>query len=281
MDSKKEILQIDVKSIISKKSPKLAKILPGFVLKYLERILHQEEINTYLRTDGNKYGLEFVEATIKFMELSVEVKGLENIPAEGRFIFVANHPLGALESLVFMKEVSKVYPDLKFPVNDILMNLKNLEDIFVPINKLGGQSRKAVKELDNIFASGSQVLFFPAGLCSRKIKGEIIDLEWQKYFVVKAVQSKRDIIPVFIDGRNSNFFYNLSNFRTALGIKANIEMLYLVDEMFKQRGQTIKIVFGKPVSSKIIDNSKSYPEWAQYFKEMSYSLKRVDGFLHK
>lgn len=266
-------LQIDVKAMIAKKNPRLLKRLPRFVINYLKRIVHQDEINEYLKIHGTNKDLDFVDSAIKFLGVKKEIYGFDNVPASGRFVFVANHPLGGLESLIFMQEVSRLYPEIKFPVNDILMNLTSLDGIFVPISKFGKQSREVAKNLDNVFNSHVQILYFPAGLCSRKIKGEVRDLKWQKTFVTKAKKSGRDIIPVYIEGKNSNFFYNLSNFRRFFGIKANIEMLYLVDEMFKQRGEVIKFVFGEPFPHSKIDNSKTDSEWAEFFQKQVYKLK--------
>lgn len=267
-----EALQIDVNELIRSKSLKLHKRLPRFIINYLKRIVHQDEINQYLRTDGNVKGLDFVDATIDFLEVKKNVIGIDNIPDNGRFVFASNHPLGGLESIVFMQQVARKYKDLKFPVNDILMNLKNLDNIFVPISKFGAQSRENAKKLDEVFESDAQVLYFPAGYCSRKIKGKVVDLRWQKTFVAKAKKYKRDIVSVYIGGKNSNFFYNLSNFRRFFGIKANIEMLYLVDEMFKQRGQTIDIVFSEPFSHENITSDKNFNEWAEFFNRRTYSL---------
>ncbi len=269
----KGILQIDVETMIANKNLRLLKRLPRFIINYLERIIHQDEINEYLKEHGAKKDLEFVDAAIEFLGVKKKIYGFDNIPAQGRFVFAANHPLGGLESLVFMQEIAKLHPELKIPVNDILMNLKNLKGILVPISKFGNQSREIVKNLDEVFNSQVQILYFPAGLCSRKIKGEIKDLQWQKTFVTKAKKSGRDIIPVYIYGKNSNFFYRLSNFRRIFGIKANIEMLYLVDEMFKQKGATIKFVFGKPFPNSKIDNSKTDSQWAEHFRNITYSLK--------
>lgn len=238
-------LRIDVDAVLEAKNPKLARRLPRFVKSYLKRIVHQDTINKFLEESKGKQGIEFVEATIKFLDLKVEIEGFENIPDSGRYIFAANHPLGGLESLVLMSTVNKKFKDFKFVVNDILMFLKPLAVLFLPINKHGSQSRESFTLINEYYASDYQILYFPAGLVSRKIKGKVQDLAWQKSFVNKAVEFKRDIVPIFIEGRNSNFFYNLSRFRKFLGIKANIEMLYLADEMMKQRGKTIKIVFGE------------------------------------
>lgn len=268
-----KLLRIDIDAILEAKNPKLAKRLPKFIKSYLKRIVHQDAINVFLEESDGKIGLDFVEATIEFLDLKLEFEGFENVPNSGRYIFAANHPLGGLESVVLMSIVGQKFKDFKFVVNDILMFLKPLSVLFLPINKHGSQSRDSLNLINQYYASDFQILYFPAGLVSRKIKGKVQDLAWQKSFVNKAVEFKRDIIPIFIEGENSKFFYNLSRFRKFLGIKANIEMLYLVDEMMKQRGKTIKVVFGKPFLYSDIDKSKNSVEWADYLRTLSYSLQ--------
>jgi putative hemolysin len=269
----KDILQIDVEQILYSKNPSLKKVIPRFIVRYLKRIVHQDELNEFLKQAGHLKDTEFIKAGLEFFNISYRVSGRENIPGSGRYIFVSNHPLGGLDGLVFINELSSYYKELKFPVNDILMNIRNLSGIFLPVNKHGLQEREAVKKIDEAYASGSQILYYPAGLCSRKKKGVIRDLQWHKSFISKSVQYKRDIIPAYFSGRNSNFFYNLSNIRNFLGIKANIEMLYLVDELFKQKGKAIDLVFGKRISWQTFDKSKTATEWAEWVKGKSYELK--------
>jgi 1-acyl-sn-glycerol-3-phosphate acyltransferase len=264
--------KINIREIFKEKNPAVAKFIPGFIYRYIERVVHQKEINDALPVLGNKMGLDFANAVIEMFKVKISVKGEENIPKEGRYIFVANHPLGGLDGLVFAKVVGEKHPNLQFLVNDILMNLKNLEPIFAPVNKHGKQSVQYVKRIEEIYKSDAQVLNFPAGMCSRKINGKITDLEWMKSFVTKAVQHKRDVVPVFVDGTNSKFFYNLSNIRTKLGVKANLEMFYLPDEMFKQKGKTITLTFGKPIPYSTFDKSCSPLEWAQKVKEHVYEI---------
>ncbi len=266
-------LRIDVREVLLAKNPSLGKVVPSFLINYLKRVIHQDEINGFLAESGHLHDFELVEAALKFFETSYKVYGSENIPRSGRFIFVSNHPLGGLDGLVFIHELSKYFSDIRFPVNDILINLRNLSGIFLPVNKHGGQSREAANLLEETYASDSQILYFPAGLCSRKRKGRICDLTWHKSFITKAIKHKRDIVPVFFSGRNSNFFYNLANLRSFLGIKANIEMLYLPDEMFRQRGHEISMVFGSPVSHETFDKSRSPGEWAEWVKTLTYDLK--------
>ena len=268
-----KFLQIDVEAIIKSKSPKSHKKIPKFIIRYLKKILHQDEINVFLAEQKDVKNLDFVDASIIFLDMKIEAFGLENIPEEGKFIFVANHPLGGMESLAMMKIISQKHKNLLFLVNDLLMFLTPLKDIFISVNKLGSQSRQHVEQINNAYNSDNQILNFPAGLVSRKIKNKIIDLEWQKNFITKAIETKRDIIPMFVEGKNSNFFYNLANIRKFLKLKFNIEMIFLVNEMFKKRGQTTKLHIGKPINYTIFDKSKTPKEWAKWVKEITYTIK--------
>lgn len=266
-------LQVDVEKVLASKNPGAAKIIPGFVISYLKRIVHQDELNEFLAKCGELRDAGFVKAGLEHYKINYSVTGEGNIPPSGRYIFVSNHPLGGLDGLVFINELSKHYDSLKFPVNDILMNISNLSGIFLPINKHGAQDRDSARKIEEAYASDSQILYYPAGLCSRKKKGIIKDLTWHKSFISKSIQYKRDIVPAYFSGRNSSFFYNLSNIRNLLGIKANIEMLYLVDEMFRQKGKKIDLVFGKAIPWQTFDRTRTTAEWAEWVKDKVYDLK--------
>jgi putative hemolysin len=271
------IPRIDVEKVLYSKNPGLRKIVPRFIVNYLKRIVHQDDLNQFLEMYGHLKDDELIGASLVYFGIKVRVYGKENIPPGGRYIFVSNHPLGGLDGLVFIHEISSVYPDVKFPVNDILTSIGNLSGIFLPINKHGPQGKDAARRIEDAYASGSQILYFPAGLCSRKKKGVITDLEWHKSFVTKAVQHKRDIIPAYFSGRNSDFFYNLSNFRKLMGVKANVEMLYLADEMFRQKDKDIRLVFGEKIPWETFDRSKTALEWAEWVRAKSYQLESVGG----
>lgn len=267
---------IDIDNVIASKSPRLQRALPRFIIRYLKRIIHQDEINEVLLNHGDKQGVDFIDEVLKVMQVTYSVKGIENLKPDGRYLFASNHPLGGLDGMILIHLLGKRYPEVKFPVNDLLMHITQLHNIFIPINKHGAQSSQNVKLMDATFASDAQVLYFPAGLCSRKQHGRIEDLEWKKSFIVKAIQHKRDVVPVFFSGHNSNFFYNLAKLRTFLGIKANIEMLYLVDEMFKQKGKRIAVIIGEPIPCTTFDSSKSPAEWAKWVKSVVYELGKMN-----
>ena len=265
--------KIDVRKILFSKNPALSRTIPAFVINYLKRIVHQDELNVFLGKYGHLRDSELIAAGLTHFGIKFNVTGSENIPDSGRYIFVSNHPLGGLDGLVFIYELSKHFPDIKFPVNDILTNIKNLSGIFLPVNKHGTQAKDAARLIEEAYSSDCQILYFPAGLCSRKKRGIIKDLQWHKSFISKSIQHKRDIVPAFFSGRNSNFFYNLSNFRKLVGIKANIEMLYLADEMFKQKDKEISLVFGNPIPWETFDKSRSAIEWAEWVKSITYDLE--------
>lgn len=262
---------IDVERVFKEKSPAIAKWIPGFVFSYLRRVVHEEWINNFLYQNRNIDGLEFVDAIIEGFGAKVVMKGEENIPKQGRYILASNHPLGGLDGVALMQAVGRVRKDIIFPVNDILTNLPNLRVLFIPINKHGSNTEN-IKIIQDSFESEKLVLYFPAGLVSRKQNGIIKDLDWKKTFIAKAKQYKRDVIPIYIKGQNSRFFYSLANIRKSFGIKANIEMLYLVDEMFKYKNKTIEIIVGKPIPYQSFDKRHNFNEWAKLVKEHVYEI---------
>ncbi|WP_068689018.1 1-acyl-sn-glycerol-3-phosphate acyltransferase [Culturomica massiliensis] len=264
---------IYLKEVFKSKNPALARWIPGFVYSWLNRIICIDDINDFIRKHGDRKGIDFADAIVEYLNLTFQTEGITNLPSpQGRYIFVSNHPLGGPDGIALISFLGKYYPDLKFPVNDILLNLKNLNNIFLPVNKHGGMSREAVKAITSAYTSDNQIIMFPAGLCSRKIKGKIEDLEWQKNFIVEAVKHHRDIVPIYISGQNSNFFYNLSNFRKRIGLKANIEMLWLPKEAFKKKNETLTLKIGKPISWQSFDKSKKPKEWAKEVREILYRL---------
>lgn len=261
---------VDVEKIIGSKNPRLLKWMPGFLLRYIKRILHENQVNAFMAQYGHLRDLDFAKQVLEFFGVRVEVKGLEHLPATGGFLLASNHPLGGLDGIALMHAVGQKRSDIRFLVNDILLSLGTMDALFVPVNKHGSQHGKA--RIEAAYASEHAVLVFPAGLVSRKNDGVVRDLEWKKSFIVKAQQHGKAVVPCFIDGKNSNWFYNLSLWRRRLGIKANIEMFYLVDEMFRQRNHTITIIFDQPVPSPTFSAAHTPKQWAAKMKEHVYAI---------
>lgn len=263
---------IDVDKVLREKAPGLRKWLPGFVVSWLKRKLHEQEINDAMILLKDDKGLDFNRKALDILGAKLETIHGENVPKTDRVIIAANHPLGGLDGMSLIKSVGEIRPDVRFFVNDVLLTLKNYGDVFVGINKVGSTSATSLRTMEEVLRMNDAVLFFPAGLVSRKIDGKIVDLDWKKSFVTQAIDHKRLIVPTFIEGENSKFFYRFAKFRKFIGIKANIEMLFLPDEMFKQRGHTVKIHYGKPFDPNVVLHmGYSHKKWAAHIKDYIYS----------
>ena len=263
---------INIEKVFMEKNPRLAKIMPGFVYRFINRVLHTDFLNDIFVRNGHLKGIDFVDRAVKEFNVKEKVYGIENVPDSGRFIFASNHPLGGFDSLLLMKYVDKKLGELKFLTNDVLMAIPNLNAMFIPVNKHGSNSRDAAKLLNETYESDVQILIFPSGLASRKRKGKVVDLKWKKHFVSKAIKHRRDIIPVFIEGENSNRFYNAAKLRKFFHIKWNLEMFLLPDETLKHKNKEIPIYFGKPIPYSTFDKSKTHDEWADWVKTKVYNL---------
>ncbi len=268
-----EVQNINIEQLIASKKPQALKWIPRFVLRYLKRVLHQDEVNYVLNT-YREPGLPFLHDLIKHLNISYAVKGGEQLKQGGRYMFVCNHPLGGLDGVVIMDAIGKVFPNVRFVVNDLLYFLDPLKPLFLPINKHGGQSSESAQMLREALDSDCQILYFPAGLCSRKIKGKIVDLPWKKSFLKMAIDHKRQVVPMFFEGRNSSWFYNLASLRKRLGLKMNVEMLYLSDELFRQRNGNFTLRIGAPIPYATFSKDKNLNEWAKFVREKAYSLNK-------
>lgn len=265
---------IDVEKLIASKNKKALRWMPRFVLRYLKRIIHQKEINEFIIANKDKKNAEWCEAVVEYLNIDVSMKGLEKIPKTGKIILTMNHPLGGMDAMILITALHGHRDDLKFIVNDILMNLESMKDLFVGVDKHKKSKGNVREQMEQLFQSDDAVCIFPAGLVSRKSKGVVKDLVWKKTFVTYAKKYDRTVIPIYIDGKLSNFFYRLSNFRKFIGIKANIEMLYLSNELFKQRNSTLRFVVGDPIEKDFLNREVSDQQLAQEIKERVYELRK-------
>ena len=270
--------RINISQVIAQKSPFLHNLLPLFLIKKLQSIIKEKEINIILQKLEGKKDLNFVKGGIKELGVKSDNIGFENLPKKKRVIVVANHPLGGLDGVAMINELGKYRTDIKFLVNDILTHLKPLKEYFIPINKHGLNSRENIIRLEELFQSNQCIVIFPAGLVSRKNNNLIADLEWKKTFISKAKKYNTDIFPVFVEGFNSKKFYRVAKWRQKLKIKINIEMFLLPNEMFLQKGKTIKFTMGQPINPKMLSKSKTDLEWAQLIKNFVYQIKNNANF---
>jgi len=274
MDSPKFI---DIEKILKEKAAKLHWLLPRFATKWLKRTLHEDDINNAMQLLKDESGLEFNRKALEVLGATVESVNPQFIPLDGRVTFVSNHPLGGLDGMALIKAVGEKRPDVSFFVNDILKNISNYGEIFVAVNKLGASSARSLRTMEDIFRTGGAVLIFPSGLVSRKQNGQVRDLAWRRSFITQSIDHKREVVPVFIEGENSKFFYKFAMWRKRIGVKANIEMLFLPDEMFRANKKTIRIHFSKPFSYSILDSSRSHKAWSDMMYKFIYSPEFMKG----
>ena len=267
---------IDVRAILKGKMGAKAKYVPAPVVKWLEHILHQDEVNDFLWRHRDVTGVEWLEACVDYLGMKLDIVGADNLPDkdDGRlYTFVSNHPLGGVDGVAIGAIIGRRYDGrFRYLVNDLLMNLPGLAPLCIPINKTGHQSRNFPAMVEAGFHGDNHIVMFPAGICSRRINGEIHDLPWKKTFITKSVETRRDVVPIHFGGRNSDFFYNLANACKRLGVKFNVAMLFLADEMYKNRDKEFRVAIGKPIPWQTFDKSKTPAQWAQYVQDMVYKL---------
>lgn len=276
------MLQFDIRAILKSKAPN-AKV-PEFLIRYLERITHIQEMNAFLRKYPDKKNYEFIDLVVsEELGCSASIEGIEHIPTDNRpVIFVSNHPLGGLDGMIIALMIHRSRAnqrELKVIVNELLMFMEPIAGLWAPVSKTSRLSREQVEQQKQMWESQTDVLTFPAGACSRLQRinhhWEIQDLKWQKNFVQRAREYQRNVVPIYFEGRNSRFFYVLALLRKWLGIKLNIEMLYLVDEMYGARGKHFRVHVLPPIPYTTFDNSRTPSEWAEYVKHKVYETNHT------
>ncbi len=267
------VFQVDLKKIIRSRPEPLIRHMPGFMINFLKWLIKVKEINEALAQIGHLKNFEFIEAAVDLLNLKVEAYGTENIPQNPEVIFVGNHALGGPDFFALMHVLKDYYPSVNHLTNDVLMTFDQLSDFFIPVNVFGKNPEKYKRILvDRLEHSRAPFTIFPAGEVARYHNGKWDDGLWRSGFVRFAKEYGRTVIPFFIPTRNSKLFYRVHRLRTALGIKANLELFLLPREMFKKQNATIQIIFGEPVPPGFFTDEKTVHEWAEVIKQKAYAL---------
>ena len=267
--------QIDIGAVIREKAPRAARWIPRPVVTWLRRTIHEREINHILANYWTLPPQEFIRAAFREWQVSYSIEGLDRLDPKGRYLFVSNHPFGGMDGMMLADKLIEHFGDARVVVNDLLMHLEPLRPLWIPVNKHGSQNAAYARKFDEEFFGERPILTFPAGLCSRTVNGRVTDPEWKISFLKKAYASQRKIVPVFVEGRLSNFFYRVYHLRKALGMKFNIEMLWLPDEMFSQKGRHFRIVVGDPITVAELQPCGSLREQVEEVRKKVYSLEKT------
>ena len=266
---------IDIDLIVRQKAGNKAKYIPEFLISWLKKTVHQDEVNRFMNECGDEKGVEWLKHCVRYLDLNLKLIGEENFPPDDgrRYTFVSNHPLGGGDGVALGAVIGERYHDnIRYLLNELLTNLPPLKSLGISINKIGAQSRNLPQLVEEGFKSDHQLLLFPAGICSRMKNGIIRDVPWKKTFISKSVQTQRDVVPIHFSGQNSKKFYRLANLTDSLHLKFNVAMLFLVDEMYRNVHKTCEIKIGKPIPWQTFDKSRSAGEWAQYVQNIVYNL---------
>lgn len=272
-DSDNRPIRIDLEAVLDSKLGARARRVPRWVVRRLEKLICQDRLNEMLRVAYPRRGADFCRAVLQHLSIRLDVRHEERLPDDARAIFVSNHPLGGLDGMALIMFIADHYGcEPRFVVNDLLMAVEPLSDVFLPINKHGSQSRTAAGDIDAAMASDVPIIIFPAGLCSRRRGGVIADLQWHKMFLQKARQSGRPIVPIHFGGHNSSRFYRAASWRERLGIKLNIEMALLPGEVFRAEGSAFTITCGTPIAPTSIGTDLRAE--ASHIRSLVYSLNQ-------
>lgn len=277
MGSQNGPIKIDIRAVLNERLGRSASFIPKFLIHKLEDLICQNRLNELLQHNFPAEGAEFCKGVLNDLDVKVKIINKYRLPSpdKSRVIIVSNHPLGGLDGIALIKYFSEYYGgNLKFIVNDLLMAVKPLEPVFLPINKHGSQSRLSILNIDNVMASECPVIIFPSGLVSRqKFAGApVADLEWKKMFVNKAIDFRRDIVPIFFDGKNSERFYSFARRREKSGLKFNLEMVLLPSEVFKASGKTFHINCGKTIQWQSLTGGNESAAEAMAIRNIVYKL---------
>ena len=271
---------IDIKRILKDKMGSKARFVPCFLVAWLKKIIHEDEVNRFLWENRNLKGTEWLTACVQYLDMTLDIVGAENLPDknDGKlYTFVSNHPLGGQAGVSLGSIIGRHYDGkFRYLVNDLLLNLPGLKPVSIGINKTGKQSRDFPRMVEAGFNSDNHLLMFPAGLNSRRINGEIHDLPWKKTFITKSVETHRDVVPIHFSGQNSKRFYRIAKFSDRY-LPFNLAMLFLVDEMYRNVGKTFRITIGKPIPWQTFNKTKTPMEWANFVEERVYALSSNDN----
>ncbi len=247
---------IDIETAVTNKFPSFAKKPNVFrkpAISFLKKLVHEDEINEFLRINADAWGLEFIDRIFEYFNFSYSVSARDraNIPALGRVVIIANHPIGSLDGLAILKLVSEVRRDVRIVANDMLSSFEALSDLIIPLDNMTGSSaRKSYKRIVASLENEEAIIVFPAGEVSRAHPMGVRDTRWQPGFLHFAKKANAPLLPVHIQAKNSFLFYGASMVFKPLGTAL------LAREMFNKHSSTIKFSVGGCINSQALKSDK-------------------------
>ncbi len=247
---------LNIEQSVVNKFPGFARRAPlirNSTLSILRRLTREQEINRFLRENQGNCGIDFIDRIFDYFQFSYSASRRErdNIPAQGRVIIIANHPIGSLDGLALLRLVSEVRRDVKIVANDMLMAFEPLRELLLPLdNMTHGAYRQSYKAILQALNNDEAVIIFPAGEVSRASPQGIRDGKWQAGFLHFVRKTRAPLLPIFVSAKNSLLFYSASMifkpFATAL----------LAREMFNKRSGEIQFRVGEMIPHHALENDQ-------------------------
>ena len=238
---------ISVENVVSQQLPPAVSkygFIRRMVVAFLRFLFHESEFKNFEEKYPHLKGFDFVDQVLDHFDFQYSVSDRERecIPTQGPVVIVSNHPIGSLDGLALLKMVGEVRRDVKAVANELLMSLPPLENVLLPVDNMGNRTAKDnIRAIDAHLQGGGAMIIFPAGEVSRAGPTGVKDGKWHNGFIKFARRAKAPILPIFIDGRNSIFFYSVSLLAKPLST------LLLVNEMFKQMKSSIQMRIGPAI----------------------------------
>ncbi|QOG12400.1 lysophospholipid acyltransferase family protein [Arcobacter sp. FWKO B] len=246
------------------------------IIKFLQKIIHEDKINAFLEENSHLMGFEFVEAILDYFNFDIILSQnqIQNIPTSGSVVIIANHPLGALDGLLLLKIIGSIRKDVKIVANDFLTQFTQLDPLLLKVNNFNQiQIKQDIKAIVDELKQGKAVIIFPSGEVSRARLDGIKDTKWYKGFLTFAINSKSPILPIHIKAKNSWFFYTVS------AINKRISTLLLSNEMFNKQNKKATITIGEIIPYENIPQHIKKKELIVLFKKHLYSINKLKPIL--
>ncbi|URO00126.1 lysophospholipid acyltransferase family protein [Leclercia adecarboxylata] len=212
--------------------------------RLLKKLLHEEEFQQFAADHRHLKGLDMVEQVLDHLDIlcAIPAHDLEQIPAHGPLIVIANHPTGTLDGLALLYAISRVRRDVKVVTNRMLSHLEPLSSLFIPVDNMGGRTAKSSFTLmEQHLQNAGVLIFFPAGEVSRPTRTGIRDKKWHPGFIKLAGKFRAPLLPVYIHARNSLLFY------ASTLLSPQLSMLLLMQQMFRRRHSRLPVKIGQQI----------------------------------
>ena len=248
------------------------------VLKFLMKVVGVADINELYAHSCEKKGAEFTASLLRELQVSYTVDNreiLEQLPADGKFITISNHPYGALDGIILIDLMASVRSDYRVVVNKILENVESMADNFIGVTPPSGDLQNdrssvlGLKVAMRHIKDGHSLGFFPSGAVAKyDYKLHVREQPWQQTVIRFIQQIKVPVIPIYFHGHNSSL-YNLIGL-----ISWRLRSLRLPKEIFNKKNKTIRVSVGKQIEQDDLMQFSDIADLTEFFRMRTFEAGR-------